>query len=601
MAKKSGASAPEQLREALPGLRRTLGYLRPHMRDQRLLIGGGFVALFAEVAFRLLEPWPLKFVIDTVVAPAAAGQPGVVRVLLLCAGALIAVAALRALSAYLMTVAFALVGNRVMTRVRAQLFGHLNRLSLRYHRGSRLGDLISRLTGDVGRLQEVAVTAALPLVGNVVTLVGMSVVMLVLDWRLAVFTFVAFPVFIWFGSRDSRRINTAARRQRKREGELAGSAAESLGAITVVQAYGLEPLLQRRFDASNDQTLTEGVRTTRLSAGLERRTDLLVGVATAVVILAGGYAALLGQLTPGELVVFVSYLKGAFKPMRDMAKYTGRIAKAAASGERIVDVLRTEPDITDRPGATPAMPWQGDIRFENVSAGHTEDRLALRDVNVHIPARARVGIVGPSGSGKSTLAALLPRLIDPAHGRVVVDGRDVRDLTLDSVRSQIAIVLQESVLFATSVRDNIRSGRPGATDEEVEWAARAANAHDFILRLPEGYDTVLGERGATLSGGQRQRIAIARAIVRQASIVVLDEATTGLDPTTEREVTAALAELTRDRTTLVISHDLDAVADCDMVLSVYGGRVRTLTPAELAEATATTAVITRGGLHAHRS
>lgn len=560
------------LRSALPGLRRTLRYLRPHLRPERWLLAGGFGCLLAEVAFRLIEPWPLKYVIDAVVAPAP-DRSGIVTLLLLCAVALVAAAGLRALSAYLMTVCFALAGTRAMTAVRADVFAHVQRLSLRFHGSTKTGDLLTRLVGDVGRLQEVAVTAALPLLGNVVALLGMTAVMVVLDWRLALIVVAAFPVFVLASSRSSRKITSAARLQRRREGELAGTAGETFGAITVVQAYSLERILQRVFGADNQRALRDGVKASRLAAGLERKTDVLVGVATAAVLLVGGMRVLDGALTPGELVVFVSYLKGAFKPMRDLAKYTGRLAKAAASGERIVDLLETAPDITDAPHARPAPRFYGELRFDHVDLDYGTGERALRDVSLRIPGGCRVGLVGPSGSGKSTLAALVLRLYDPTGGTVTIDGHDLRDLTLASVRGQVAVVLQESVLFATSVRENIRYGRPDATDAEVEAAARVAHADEFVRRLEYGYDTVLGERGTGLSGGQRQRIAIARAVLRDARIVVLDEAATGLDRESSAAVRDAIRALTRGRTTLVISHVPEEVADCDVVVRLEAGRV----------------------------
>ena len=504
----------------------------------------------------------MKVVLDAVTVPNAADQPGVIRLLLLAALATVVLTALRALASYLSTVALSLAGSRIMTRVRGDVYRHLLGLSVRYHGKAKTGDLVNRLTGDVGRLQDVAVTAVVPLVGNVLTLVGMAVVMLLLDPLLALIVLAAFPIFFLTSARDGRRITAAARVQRAREGDLAGTVAESLGAITVVHAYGLEPALRSRFESSNGKSLKEGARTTRLSAGLERRTDFLIGIASAAVLFAGGARVLSGDLTVGELVVFISYLKGAFKPMRDLAKYTGRIAKAAASGERIIDVLATSVDVRDLPHAKPAPRLRGDVRFESVTAAYGRGRPALNDVSLDVPAGSTVGVSGESGAGKSTLASLLLRLQDPVSGRVLVDGHDLRDLTLESLRAQVAIVLQESVLFAT--------------DEDVLAAARAARADGFISALPEGYDTVLGERGATLSGGQRQRIAVARALLRDAPIVILDEATAGLDADSEREVRAALAELCEHRTTFVISHDPAAIRDCDLVVRLAGGRLRSV-------------------------
>ncbi|MFC7405923.1 ABC transporter ATP-binding protein [Georgenia alba] len=574
---------PADLRTAMPALRRTLAYLRPHLRPQRTLLAGGFLALFAEVLFRILEPWPLKFVIDAVVAPGARQDPGIWQLLLICAVAVVAAAGLRALASYLMTVCFALAGTRTMTAVRAEVYAHALRLSLRFHSATRSGDLINRLVNDVGRLRDVAVTAAMPLVGNVVTLLAMLVVMLVLDWRLGLVVLAAFPVFLLHSRRSATRITSAARKQRKREGELAGAAGESFGAIKVVQAYSLHRHLEAGFAASNDRELSEGVRATRLSAGLERWTDVLVGIATGAVLLVGGMSVLRGHLTPGELVVFVQYLKGAFKPMRDLAKYTGRIAKAAASGERILDLVETRQEIADAPGAHRLFRPAGQVTLDHVSVTYGDGTMALDDVNLSVPPGTKVGLVGHSGSGKSTLASLLVRLQDPVSGVIRIDGHDLRQVTLASLRSRVAVVLQESVLFTGTVRENIRLGNPDATDEEVERAARAANVHEFVERLPDGLDTVVGERGETLSGGQRQRIAIARAMLRDVSVVVLDEATTGLDAGNSATVREALDRLCEGRTTFVITHVLADALDCDHVVVLERGRVLEQgSPAELA-------------------
>jgi ATP-binding cassette, subfamily B, bacterial len=268
------------------------------------------------------------------------------------------------------------------------------------------------------------------------------------------------------------------------------------------------------------------------------------------------------------------YLKTAFKPMRDLAKYTGRIAQAAAAAERVVEVMDTEPDVRDRPGAMPAPALTGHVRFEQVSFAYDYgERLALAGLDLDVPAGTHVALVGPSGAGKSTVASLVPRLYDPIAGRITVDGHDLRDLTLESYRAQVGIVLQESVLFGVSIRDNIAWGSAGATDADVEAAARLANAHDFIAALPHGYDTVMGERGATVSGGQRQRIALARAAVRDAPILVFDEPTTGLDEANEREVSEALHRLSRGRTTFLIAHALPTVEHADLILYIRDGRV----------------------------
>lgn len=566
-------SQTSQLRSAWPSIRRTSGVLRPHVRPHRRLVAGGFAALLGEVMFRLLEPWPLKVVLDAVIGPDAAQRPGMLRLLVLCALATIAVAGLRALCSYLMTVCFALAGTRAMTSVRAAVFSHVLRLSMRFHSTTRTGDLITRLISDVGKLRDVAVTAAMPLLGNVVTLVAMVAVMFWLDWRLALVVLAAFPVFAISSTTSSKKITDASRTQRRREGDLAGTAGESLGAIKVVQAYSLHDRLEGAFAASAKKELKEGVKATRLSAALERKTDLLVGVATAAVLLLGGYSVIQGRITPGELVVFVQYLKGAFKPMRDLAKYTGRIAKAAASGERILDVLSVDADVVDEPGAYRIRRLAGEITFDRVTVTYEGNAHALREVSLRVRAGRRVAVVGPSGSGKSTMAALLLRLQDPTSGTVRIDGHDLREVTVESLREHVGVVLQESVLFTGTVRENIAMGRPSASDADVERAAREANAHEFITALPAGYDTVVGERGDTLSGGQRQRIAIARTMLRDPSVLILDEATTGLDPRSSAAVLEAFERLTRGRTTLVITHTLADAVGCDEVMVLQQGRV----------------------------
>jgi ATP-binding cassette, subfamily B, bacterial len=487
--------------------------------------------------------------------------------------ALLVITLLRAGASYSSTLSLSLAGNRLLSEVRSDLFAHLQRLPMAYHDRAGTGDLVTRVTGDIGRLKEVAVTAALPLFGNALTLVAMIGVVALLDWRLALVMLLVFPTFFWTSARLGSKINKVSRLQRLAEGSLASHATESLSNMRVVKSYSLEPVMHETFASSNKKSLKDGVKAKRLSAGLERKTDVLVGAATAVVLFAGAQRVVAGAMTPGDLVVFLTYLKAAFKPMRDVAKYIGRIAQAAASAERIVDVLEVVPAVADRPGARTAPRFVGDVEFRNVWLEYTPGKPVLRGVDLKIPAGQRVALLGPSGAGKSSLAMLLSRLCDPVAGQVCIDGIDLRDMTSDSLRRQTAVVLQESVLFATTVHENIRYGLPGASPGEIREAARLAGAHSFIERLPKGYQTVLGERGATLSGGERQRIAIARAAIRQAPIVILDEAMTGLDQQTEAEVHAALARLTHDCTTVVISHDLEAALTCERAVWIERGQI----------------------------
>ena len=502
--------------------------------------------------------------------------------LVACAAAVVLIVGLRALSNYLATVCFALAGSRVATKLRASVFSHVQSLSDGYHATSKRGDLVQRLVGDVGKLQDVAVTAGLPLIANVITLLVMAVVMFVLDARLACVVVLA-AIAYWVTSQGSTtRITEASRRTRKGEGQLANIAQESLGAIGVVHAYSLHGEISKNFSGSNMKTLKDGVQAKKLAAGLERRTDVIVGVATALVLGGGGWRVVQGGMSPGDLVIFLTYLKTAMKPLRDLAKYTGRIARATASGERIADVLDVPVDIGDDPNAKPLAYARGELALRDVWFGYNPGDPILRGVDVEIPAGQRVAVVGPSGAGKSTISKLLPRLIDPDQGKVCLDGTNIRDITLESLRSHIALVPQETVLFSGTINDNIRYGRLDATDEEVQEAARRAYAHDFICAMPEAYDTYVGERGGTLSGGQRQRIAVARALLRDSPVVVLDEATTGLDPAATSAVLKAIDHLTVDRTTVAITHDAHLALDADRVLWIENGNIELDgTPAEL--------------------
>lgn len=561
-------------------LRRTLRMILPHLGDHKLLIGLGLLALIGDVLFRILEPWPVKFAVDNVtealgaeISDFDAVPDDVGLTLAFWAVALALIVGGRAVCNYVSTIAFAKTGVKIAARLRSRVFDHIQSLSLRYHSKASIGDTSQRLVGDMGRLQEVAVTAGLPLVGNVLTLVALFVVVIVLNPVLSLVVLSTAGLY-WVISRFAApKITSASRSTRQGEGQLVGDAAEALAAIRVVQAYGLEETVSRGFAAGNAKALKAGIKARKLAARLERSTDLLVGISTAVVLGFGGWQVLQGVMTPGDMVLFLMYLKIAMKPLRDMAKYTGRIARATASGERIADLLDEPVEINDPEPAQPMGQVAGDVTFYRVSAADGHGRSLFEDLSLHIPPGQRVGLLGPSGAGKSTLAGYLLRLADVDSGAVLVDGHDTRRVTRAELRSNISILLQESVLFATTVRENIRYGRLEATDHEVEQSAKRAGAHDFIAALPEGYDTVLGNRGDTLSGGQRQRIAIARAMVRNASIIVLDEATSGLDPASRTLVESSLRELTHGRTTIAITHDLSTIQGLDRILWLDEGRI----------------------------
>jgi ATP-binding cassette subfamily B protein len=573
---------PENLQESLPIFGRFVRRFWPALRKHRALMAGSVLVLVSEVFLRLLEPWPLSFVIDHVIAPVGPGRglrlPGLEELsdgalITAAAAALVAAVGLRACSQYLSSIGFALSGNRFLTEVRDDLYRHVQALSLSFHSRSRSGDLLVRVIGDVALLREVTVTALLPLLGNCLVLGGMCLVMLWMDWRLALVAGSTVPLFWLSTVHLGRRIQDAAREQRRREGGLASTAAESIGAIQTVQAYSLDAIFSKAFRSANRQSLREGVRGQRLAAQLERSVDLLSAVSQALVLWFGAHAVLSGRLSAGELLVFTSYLRNAFRPVSNFAKYAARLAKASAAGERVLDVMDQEPDVRDLPGAVEAPPLRGAIRFEGVSFAYEPGHPILRDVSFEVRPGQRVAIVGPSGSGKSTLLRLLVRFYDPTQGRILVDGRDLRELTLASLRAQMGIVLEDTLLFAASVHDNIAYGRPAATPAEVVEAARLAEADGFVCALPEGYASVLGERGVTLSKGQRQRIAVARAALREAPLFLLDEPTSGLDEESEGAVIEALERVSRGRTTLLVTHELRHATRCDAIFFVERGGI----------------------------
>ena len=571
-------------------IRRVLKRFRPFMKGQGPLLAGSLTALLLSTLMRVAEPWPLAFVIDHVLggktgsheAPAAAGwvaalaaDLGIMGVIVLAGISVVVFAALRALAGFLSTVGFARIGNVVLSRVRNVLYNRLLRLSLAFHQRQRSGDLALRLVNDVGQLREVTVSALLPMLANVFILVGMFAVMFMLNWRLALLSLIPLPVMWFSAKRSSKLIHEASRRQRTREGSLAATASESMSAIRTVQSLVLEDSFSRLFHGNDGQAAHADMNTKRLAAGLERSIDLLVAVATALVLWQGTLQVLAGALTAGDLLVFISYLKNSMRPVREYAKYAGRLSKALASAERISDILEEKPDIIDRKGAKTAPAFEGAVHFRDLHFSYdAESRSIFHGLDLALTPREHVAVVGPSGIGKSTLTVLLLRLYDPQKGSVEIDGTDIRHWKTASVRRQIGLLPQDALLFAASVRDNLTcaAGRE-VSDEEIIAAAKMANAHDFIMALPEGYDTVIGERGATLSGGQRQRLAIARLALRHCPVMVLDEPTTGLDRASEAVVRHAIERLIENRTALMITHDLDLAAGADRIVYVDQGGI----------------------------
>lgn len=571
---------PKSLNETVPRLWDVYRHFWPWIRKQRGQIAVSMSALFAGVFLNLLEPWPLKFVFDRIIpikrpealpshSPLDSLDP--MTLLTLVALAVVAITGLRALADYYQAVGFARIGNRVLRDVRNYVYRHVHGLPLAFHTKSRSGDLVIRVTRDVSMLRDVTSTAVLPMVANIFIIVGMMLVMLWLQWQLALMAMAIVPLFWLTTVRIGRKIHAAARKQRRREGAMASVASESLTAIKNIQALSLEGVFAEDFSASNVKSQKEELKTARLSARLGRTVDVLLAIATAFVIWHGAKFVLLGRLTPGELFVFLTYLKRSFKPAKDFAKYTGRLAKATAAGERIVELLDRTPEIQDRLDAVPAANIRGAISFNNVGFAYEPDHRVLKQITFEVHPGEHIALTGASGAGKSTLVSLILRLYEPIEGRVLIDNRDIREYTIGSIRSSISVVLQETVLFAASVRDNIAYGADDVSHTEVLDAAELANAREFIEKLPQSFDTLLGERGSTLSRGQCQRIAIARAAIRKSPILIFDEPTFGLDEKSEQLVIESLERLSAARTTFLITHNLQFAARSDRIFHLEAG------------------------------
>ncbi|MFZ0142264.1 MAG: ABC transporter ATP-binding protein [Aeromicrobium sp.] len=544
----------------------------PFLRTQwkGYVLAGALTLLGTAVA--LLMPWPLKYLFDEVLVPVR-GQtaPDVQNVLVLIVVALAVVTIADSLVQLLRSYVLTVVGERVSTSIRNGLYTHLQKLSLNYHEKVPTGEFTTRLTGDVDKVRGFLTDKVIQSSSSVLTLVGMAGVLFVLDWQLSVGLVLVMPLLVFVVARFRERVKAVENASRDIEGDVAATAQESLIAIKLIKSMGRESHDAEQFAGKSTASMHSILHVARTTTSLTWALDFLVAVATAALVWLGAQRVISGALTPGDLVIFTAYLRDFFGPTRNLAKLPAQYTKAAVRGSRIAEVFHHEPEIVDQPGALKAGPPVRDLMLEGVDFSYGPERLVLKGIDIVVPVGRTLAIVGPTGAGKSTIASLLCRLQDPTSGRVLMDGLDLRDLTTDSVHQQVGLVLQDAMLFRASVADNIAYGRPDAPRVEIEQAARLAQAHDFVSKLPEGYDTVLTERGVTLSGGQRQRLALARTVLSGNPVLVLDEPTTGLDARSETGVLSALRRVSEGRTTVVITHRMAAAMTADEIIVLDEG------------------------------
>ncbi len=559
-----------------PASRRSTRVVRPLLRTHvrrywpALLLGSLLAVL--QVITKLAEPWPLGWLVDNALTGPATGAASIRNDLLIAVISLATIVAIGALFDYWSTRLLSSAGLHVANDMRGRAFTHLHRLSLGYHKQHQVGDLTARVTADVDRTQDLLVQMLANLFPNLLLLVGMFVVMLKVDPFLTLLSLITTPLLAVAIHSAKRTLRQASRRVRRADGAVASAATESLGAIGLVQAFTLERHQSGHFEQLSGDSLVAGVEAVRLQARFAPMVDAAGLASTLIVLWVGANRVASGQMKLGVLLIFLTYVGSLYKPVRALSKLTTIFTKGMAAAERIEDVLSTEPDIRDQPNAVLAPPFRGHIQFDEVTFSYGREPV-LWAVSFDINAGETVALVGPTGAGKSTLASLVPRLIEPRLGRVMIDEHDIREYSVASVRSQVSMVLQDTMLLRGTIRDNIACGRPGASWSAVERAAKLALVDEFTDRLPDGLDTHLAERGVDLSGGQRQRIAIARAILRDAPILILDEPTSALDTQSEELIVTALDNLPRSRTMLIIAHRLSTVRRADRIVVLDGGTI----------------------------
>jgi ATP-binding cassette subfamily B protein/subfamily B ATP-binding cassette protein MsbA len=552
--------------------RKLFPYLTPH----RWRIAWALFQVFLITGFELFKPWPLQLVIDSVLGGkpspiAALSSPG--SLLLLACGAIVLVHFGAGALTLLHNYTAIRIGQDMVNELRGALYAHLQRLSLGFHSRQRVGDLLYRITADSFAVQTIIMNGALPILSALVLLAGMLFILFPLDPVLTMLALTIVPMLFALISMFNRKIVDVATEVRTTESRVYSLVQWGMSAIKLVQAFTKEDEEHRRFMGASRESLRATLRLYSWQTLYSGAVNLVIAGGTALVVFVGTRAVMSGTLSIGQLIVFISYLAQLYAPINQITQSWGMIAGARVGARRIFEILDTDADLEDGVRSFPTEGARGEVVWSGVNFRYRPEIPVLTDIDLRVPFGTRVAIVGPTGAGKSTLLGLLPRFYDPSAGSVAIDGIDVREYRLRSLRQQIAMVLQPPLIFPLSLRDNIAYGRPGADDAAIEQAARLAQIDDLIASLPEGYDTVVGESGASLSEGEKQRITIARALLRDAPILILDEPTSALDVTTEALVMAGIERLMAGRTTFVIAHRLSTVKRCDRIVVLRNGAI----------------------------
>lgn len=562
-------------------IRLILTLVRPY-RGTLLLI---LLVMIAQTAMSVAEPWPLKIVLDNVVGSHKLphsiehllspwlGHGSKMQIAFAAAIAAIVIAALGALASYVAHYYTTSVGQWVANDLRMRTYHHLQQLSLSYYDSHQTGALLSTITADVQTIQSFASSSLLDIAIDSFTIVGMLLIMFWLNWDFTLVAIAVTPFMLFFVARFKRAVKKATHEVRRQQSNIVAVVEQGLQSMRVVKAFGRQDLAQQELEEVSRATVDAALKARRVKALLSPVVTVTVSFCVAIVLWRGSALILAGAMTAGALTVFLSYLAKFFKPVQDLATMTNSIAQTAVGVDRIRAILEADTIIPERPDAHEPETIAGEIVFDRVAFAYNPEAPVLREVSFHIKPGQMIGVVGPTGGGKSTIVSLIPRFYDPTAGKIEIDGVDIRDYKLQTLRNHIGYVLQETVLFQGTVRDNIAYGRAGATEEEILNAAKLADVDEFVSRMPHGYDTIVGERGETLSGGQRQRIGIARAIIRNNPILILDEPTAALDTESESMVIGALERLMKGRTVITIAHRLSTIRNSSKILVLKEGVV----------------------------